>query len=198
MDFFGDLCLVLPALRAPYSPVFGGCLHRVAGLVSVARPPGSQFSRIVRARIPLIAAVLLVATAAFLPSTPASGQTLDELRTQVAEAKAAANEAAAKYTEAQSMFEQLGDEIEAAEASIAQHEAEAAALQAMAEHRAVTAYTGHDVSFPVELDDNDVLDAARRTELLERVNARDNDAVDALAAITEDLEAQREELAEAQ
>jgi len=116
----------------------------------------------------------------------------------VAEAKAAANEAAAKYTEAQSMFEQLGDEIAAAEESIAVHEAEAAALQALAEHRAVTAYTGRDVSFPVELEDEDVMDSARRTELLERVNARDNDAVDALAALTEDLEAQRAELAEAQ
>ena len=116
----------------------------------------------------------------------------------MAEAKAAANEAAEKYTQAQSKFEQLADEIEAAELSIAAHEAEAAELQAMAEHRAVTAYTGRDVSFPVELEDEDVMDAARRTELLERVNARDNDAVDALAAITEDLEAQKADLAEAQ
>jgi murein DD-endopeptidase MepM/ murein hydrolase activator NlpD len=141
---------------------------------------------------------LLAATAVLAPSGPADAQTLDELRQEVAEAKAAANDAAARYTDAQSRFEELGDEIEAAEQSIASLEAQAVELQEMAEHRAVSAYIGRDAEFPVELDDEDVLDSARRTELLERVNARDNDAVDALDALTEDLEVKRDELAAAQ
>ncbi|MGH9024516.1 MAG: murein hydrolase activator EnvC family protein, partial [Acidimicrobiia bacterium] len=141
-----------------------------------------------------MASMLLLAATA-----PAgAGASLADLKQRAVAARAAANEAAAKYTEAQSKFEQLGDEIAAAEQSIAAYEADAVELQEIAENRAVTAYTGREVDFPVALDDTDVLDGARRSELLERVNARDNEAVDALDTLTEDLEAERERLAEAQ
>jgi murein DD-endopeptidase MepM/ murein hydrolase activator NlpD len=49
------------------------------------------------------------------------------------------------------------------------------------------------VAFTVD----DPQDAGRRTEYLEQVNARDNAAVDALAALNEDLEAQSAELSAA-
>jgi peptidoglycan LD-endopeptidase LytH len=152
-----------------------------------------------RARIQLLVVAALVAgTWVAIPTSPAGAQTLGELKQRVADTKAAANEAAARYTEAQSRFEQLGDEIEAAERTIVAFEAEAAELQVLAEHRAVTAYTGREVSFPLRLDDGDVLESARRTELLERVNQRDNEAIDALATLTADLDAERERLAVAQ
>lgn len=141
----------------------------------------------------------VVCSAAVLPALPASGRG-DELtaaKQRVAEARAAANDIAAKVTEAYGQVQQLGDEIIAVEARIADGNARAEVLRVSVRRRALSAYTGSGEEDGVLLlEDDDPGDLLRRTEYLDRVNARDNAAVSELQAVNEDLEHQRSKLDE--
>ncbi|HUF84326.1 MAG TPA: peptidoglycan DD-metalloendopeptidase family protein [Acidimicrobiia bacterium] len=145
----------------------------------------------------LIATV--VCSAAMLPTVPAAGRG-DELaaaKERVAEARAAANDIAAKVTETYGQVQLLGDEIIAVEARIADGNARADDLRASVRRRALNAYTGSGEQAGVLLlEDDDPGDLARRTQYLDRVNARDNAAVSELHALKEDLEHQRGNLDE--
>jgi peptidoglycan LD-endopeptidase LytH len=145
----------------------------------------------------LVATVLC--TAAVLPTVPAAGRG-DELaaaKQRVAEARAAANNIAAKVTDTYGQVQLLGDEIIAVEARIADGNARAEDLRASVRRRALNAYTGSGEEDGVLLlEDDDPGDLVRRTEYLDRVNARDNAAVSKLHALNEDLAHQRANLDE--
>jgi len=115
----------------------------------------------------------------------------------VAEARAAANDIAAKVTTTYGQVQLLGDEIISVEARIADGRARADDLRASVRRRALNAYTGSSEEDGVLLlDDDDPGDLVRRNEYLEKVNARDNAAVSELHALSEDLEDQRTNLDE--
>jgi peptidoglycan LD-endopeptidase LytH len=135
----------------------------------------------------------LAATAA---PARAAATPIDEARTKVTEAQRAADAAAVRYDEAIGRLEALGLEIEDLRARIEAGRAEAARLRALARQRAVEAYVGRDGldDAGFVLDGGDPLDQIRRDKLLARTKEREDDAVDALAAVERDLARQRTEL----
>jgi len=140
-----------------------------------------------------------VCSAAVLPAQSAagSGDDLAAAKQRVAEARAAANDIAAKVTTTYGQVQLLGDEIISVEARIADGRARADDLRASVRRRALNAYTGSGEEDGVLLlDDDDPGDLVRRNEYLEKVNARDNAAVSELHALSEDLEHQRTNLDE--
>jgi len=140
-----------------------------------------------------------VCSAAVLPAQSAagSGDDLAAAKQRVAEARAAANDIAAKVTTTYGQVQLLGDEIISVEARIADGRARADDLRASVRRRALNAYTGSSEEDGVLLlDDDDPGDLVRRNEYLEKVNARDNAAVSELHALSEDLEDQRTNLDE--
>jgi len=140
-----------------------------------------------------------VGSAALLPAQSAAGRG-DELaaaKQRVAEARAAANDIAAKVTDTYGQVQLLGDEMIAVEARIANGQARAEDLRASVRRRALNAYTGSSEEDGVLLlDDDDPGDLVRRNEYLDKVNARDNAAVSELHALNQDLEHQRTNLDE--
>lgn len=140
-----------------------------------------------------------VCSAAVLPAQSAAGRgdDLAAAKQRVAEARAAANDIAAKVTTTYGEVQLLGDEIISVEARIADGRARADDLRASVRRRALNAYTGSSEEDGVLLlDDDDPGDLVRRNEYLEKVNARDNAAVSELHALSEDLEDQRTNLDE--
>ena len=69
-----------------------------------------------------------------------------------------------------------------------------AGLRSLAQQRAVEAYTDSGLEIDALVDGDDVLDARRRNELLERVNEDGDNAVARLGALTEDLRVQEANL----
>jgi murein DD-endopeptidase MepM/ murein hydrolase activator NlpD len=138
----------------------------------------------------IVALGLLVVAAA-----PAGAAPIDDAKTAVQQAQQAADDAAGRYEAAIGRLEELDAQVEALRLQIQAGKAEAAALRALARNRAVEAYTGRDVldSEPF-LVGGDPLDSVRREKLLARTKAREDDSVERLAALTEDLAAQRKEL----
>jgi len=149
-----------------------------------------------RARtFPFVLALVVAAGAASVSSSPAGGQQeIDDLEARVEAARDAATAAAADYEEAWSAWAALDNEIVALEATIGTAEAASIDLMVAAERRAVNAYMGHDAGIDMYLQDGSVLDAAKRAELLDRVNAADNAAIDDLAELQDELSAQRDEI----
>ena len=157
-------------------------------------PDGADVKRRARGRARLLA---LGAGLALLAATvPAGAAPIDDARTKVTETQHAADAAAVRYDEAIGRLEQLGHEIEDLLARIEAGRAEAARLRALARRRAVEAYVGrdglHDAGFV--LDGGDPLDQIRRDKLLARTKEREDDAVEALAAVERDLARQRTDL----
>lgn len=145
----------------------------------------------------MIAAV--VGGAVIAAPVTAAGQD-DELtaaKERVAEARAAATAAAGRVTDAIGRVQALGDEIRTVEDRIAAGAALADELRVLVQRRAHSAYTGSSSNGLEVLEAREPSEAARKTEYLERVNARDNAAVDELRAVNEDLAVQRTELDEA-
>lgn len=145
-----------------------------------------------------IAAALVVA--AMLPVGSAAGRgaargdDLTAVRQKVEQARAAADSAAARVTDAYGQAQALEDEISTVTRRIADGKARAEMLREASRRRALSAYTGAGEETAVVLETDDPSDAARRAEYLERINARANAAVDELGELTEDLEIQRAEL----
>lgn len=131
-------------------------------------------------------------------STPARAD--DELaaaKQRVSEARAAANAAAARVTDAYGQVQALGDEITAVEARLAEGQVRADELRAAVARRALEAYTGSSTDALSVFESEEPRDATRRTEYLDRVNARDNAAAGELHAVNEDLDVQRAALGDA-
>ena len=151
-----------------------------------------SFSSLRRA-IPVAVALALLAPA---QAATAARDPLAEAEARVTSAQRAANEAAEQYEEAQSVYWGLEGDIDRTRSAVSATEANAAALTAVAQRRAVEAYTEGGLDLDVVVEGNDVLEAQRRNELLDRVNEDGNLAVEQLGAITEDLRVQEASLAD--
>jgi len=151
-----------------------------------------SFSSLRRA-IPVAVALALLAPA---QAATAARDPLAEAEARVTSAQRAANEAAEQYEEAQSVYWGLEGDIDRTRSAVTATEANAAALTAVAQRRAVEAYTEGGLDLDVVVEGNDVLEAQRRNELLDRVNEDGNLAVEQLGAITEDLRVQEASLAD--
>ncbi|MGQ0826214.1 MAG: murein hydrolase activator EnvC family protein [Actinomycetota bacterium] len=143
-------------------------------------PPRPTLRRAVLASVAL--ALVLPA-----PVADAARDPLAEAEARVTTARRAANEAAERYEEAQTKYWSLEEDIERTRETITTIDADAQAIAVVAEERALEAYKGGNSDVEAILNSDDVLDAMRRNELLDRVNDEGNSAVDRLGAMTEDL-----------
>lgn len=149
-----------------------------------------------------MAATLAVAssvpTVATAPITHAGAQTAPEpvaaLDATVAALSAEADALADRYFEALGRVAEIQQRADEIEAQLPVLRAEAAHLRDVTRERAVEAYkrSGRDLGTLVSA--RDPLDAARRVRWLQRLNQRDNHAVEHLQDATARLDAQRAEL----
>src|SRR4051812_23618758 len=149
-------------------------------------------------RVLLAAGVVAIAA---IPLATSAGAQPDpdppaELKQRADEARTEANDAAARYTNAQSSFEDLGNKIADLEQKIAAGEARREELRGIAERRAVVAYKTQGSDRAAILNAQNPGEGMRSSELLNRANEADNAAVANLAAVNADLAAQRDQLAE--
>jgi murein DD-endopeptidase MepM/ murein hydrolase activator NlpD len=122
--------------------------------------------------------------------------TVEEVTQRVIDAQNAANAAADRFTDAQSRFEQLSDEVARVEHEIEIGEYRAATLREITQRRALLAYktTGADMSVLLHADSP--RQGARSSVLLEAANAADNESAKEYAELADDLAAKRAQLAE--
>jgi murein DD-endopeptidase MepM/ murein hydrolase activator NlpD len=142
-----------------------------------------------------------MALALLLPVLPLQGafaarDPLAEAEARVTAARRAANEAAVRFEEAQTRYYALQEDIERTRETVAALERDAAGIALLAQERAIEAYRRAGRELDSIISGDDVLEAMRRNELLDRVNAQGNDAVDRLGALTEDLRVQEQALAQ--
>ena len=118
-----------------------------------------------------------------------------EAQARVDAARAEADAAAQRLTEAMSRFETLGDEIAALEARIAEGRVEVGRLRAAVERRAVAAYlrrsTGDSDVIVQLLEGHGFGASLRRTTLIEAANDHDDQIAADLRALEHDLEHDR-------
>jgi TolA-binding protein len=152
-----------------------------------------------RLRAGALAGVLVAALAAVV-AVPASAQQGDGGTDQtVAAAQARADQAANAYLDALIRAQKVDAEITELEQSLATLEQRVAELRDKARGRAVEAYKRSGTPLEVQLGDGaSAMDSARRTVLLDLLNARDEDAASELRDSRDDLEAHRQELRSAQ
>lgn len=144
-----------------------------------------------------------ILTAAVPLATPADAQPapdpeaeLNDLKQRSDVARREANDAAERYTNAQSSFEDLGNKIAELGRKIAQGDARRAELRAIAERRAILAYKNQGRDRDVVFDAKNPTEGARSSVLLDRANKADNAAVAEMSALDAQLAAQRDRLAE--
>jgi cell division protein FtsB len=137
------------------------------------------------------AGVLLAAMAALAP-LPAAAQ-----QDPVAEAQARADRAGSTYIDALVKIQQADAEITELEASIARFEQRVTELRDATQGRAVEAYKRSGT--PVDAlfgDDAPAMDSARRTVLVDLLNARDDDAATQLQRARDGLQERQRTLKE--
>jgi len=146
----------------------------------------------------LSAALVLLAPA----QGAAAADTLSDAKARVSAAQSAAYEASAALEEANTHYYELDIEISRSEQAIEGLGAEVSGLRMLATRRAVDAYKGQHFDLFDIVAADDVLDSARRTQFLDRLNSSGDDAIDQLSAMSEevsvkqiDLAARREEQA---
>lgn len=137
-----------------------------------------------------VLAVVLVLVP-FMGVVAAVADPVADAKAKVAGAQRAANEAAARYEDAQVKMAELSNEIERLRAQIAAGEDRRSKLRVAAHRRAIDVYKESGSAAPLLAIDDDPLDAIRREKLLAGANARDNDAVDALGELNDELDRQR-------
>lgn len=145
--------------------------------------------RILRSLAPLVAASLLL-----LQPADARAQSLSDLKKQEAEAKQAADQAAAEVTDAIGRWNEIHHEIETTKAGIAAKQAKADELGTLAVDRAVEAYKGSNFEVAEVFESTDLLEASRRARLLGEVTKKDSEAIDRLEVESVDLKTEQEKL----
>ncbi len=131
-------------------------------------------------------------------SAPAQGQTdpVGDAEATVAQARAEADRAAGSYLELLTRSETLDAEMAATEQQLTELAARAEKLRATVQGRAADAYLrvgSADVEFGLGSDEQ-AMEVARRTALLNRLNETDNEAAQQLADLTDSLQAKRAKL----
>jgi murein DD-endopeptidase MepM/ murein hydrolase activator NlpD len=148
----------------------------------------------------LVAAAVVAIAGVPLTAGSAGGQPapdpLADLKQRADQARLEANDAAERYTNAQSSFEDLGNKIAEAEQKIAEGEARREELRVIAERRAILAYKNQGTDRDAIFESRNPQESARLSVLLDRANQADNAAVADLAAVNAQLAAQRDKLAE--
>lgn len=145
----------------------------------------------------LFAFGILTSAAVPLAMSPAEAQPdpdaeLNDLRQRADEARGVANEAAERYTNAQSSFEDLGNKIAELERRMAQGQARREELRGITERRAVLAYKNQNTDREMVFDGKNPTESARSSVLLDKANQADNAAVAEMAALNAQLAAQRD------
>ncbi len=142
---------------------------------------------------PSVSGVVLVVvgalTLAFPQPAAASQDPLAEAQARITAAQNAADEAATKFDTAQTRLGELERDANRTRKTIAALRDERRRLTWIVRERAVLLYKSSPTPFAELLDINngDVLEAARRAELFDHANAESNLAIKRLGATTEDL-----------
>ena len=132
-----------------------------------------------------------------LPAAPAGAATSDDLqsaRQKLSEARAAANETAARFSDADHRLEQTREDVAKLQDSIATTRAKVQVLREYARQRAVFAYTHPGTSLEAFVDATDAVDAAHRQHLLDQANQTDNEIAKRLTTLTVQLKSQQSDL----
>jgi hypothetical protein len=144
----------------------------------------------------LTTALALVASVATLAQSvaPVAADPITDADATVQSLRQEADRAAQQYFDALGRAAELDATIVRLESQLPDLVARRRTLRVRAEERAVAAYMRAGVQLGVLFDSGDALTTARRRQLLERLNERDNDAFDDLAQVTRQLQGQRREL----
>jgi len=121
-----------------------------------------------------------------------------QAKQQLEDTRREANEAAQRFTDAQSSYEDLGNKITALEQKIAAGEARRAELRGIVERRAVVAYKTQGADLGAIFESKSPLEGMRSSVLLDRANGADNQAAADLATLNGELAGQRDLLGEQQ
>ena len=119
-------------------------------------------------------------------AAPAGAAEIDDLRNAVTSARATADAATQRYTDAENHVEALGIEIESLQREIATNRERVAELKAITRDRAVEAYKRRGVDV-AGFSFTEPLLRIRREKLLQQTNARDDAAMDKLEVLNESL-----------
>jgi murein DD-endopeptidase MepM/ murein hydrolase activator NlpD len=119
---------------------------------------------------------------------------VSDAKAKVAAAQKAADEAAARYADAETRLGQLSDQIDRLQQQITKGEALIAPLRAAATRRAVTAYKDSGSGLEFFAIGDDPLNGARRLKLLDQAHADDTDAVARFVQVQNDLDRQRKDI----
>ena len=135
----------------------------------------------------LVVALLVAAAPA------ARAAEIDDLRTAVTSARAAADAATQRYADAENHVEALGIDIEALQREIDVNRERVADLRVITRDRAVAAYKRRGIDLG-EFSVTNPMRRARREKLLQETNARDISAANKLEALNDALADREEEL----
>ena len=127
-------------------------------------------------------------------TTPAAAGPSQGADATVSSLRAQADAAAAEYFDALAKTRALDTQIAELEDRLPRLTARQRVLQHTTEERAVTAYKHSGDQLGAILASGDMLTAARRTVWLDRLNRRDNEAVEELIRVSSQLETQHQQL----
>jgi len=132
-----------------------------------------------------------------LLAAPAGADPIHDADATVQSLRQEADAAAQEYFDALSRATALDTKIAGLEAKLPELAARRSKLRHHAERRAVAAYVRAGAQLAALFDSDDALTAARRRQLLEQLNGRDDQAFVALVKVSRRFEAQRNELRDA-
>jgi hypothetical protein len=151
-----------------------------------------------RARPISVGRLAMVAVAALIAATLQAGMArAQSASNDVAMLRAQADDIANQYFRALTQSRALDDEIAQNAKTVDDLEAKAKQARQNARQRALLAYTTASAHLSTLIDGKNILDTARRAQLIENVNQRDNAVYARLKAATEDLRASRRVLDDA-
>jgi murein DD-endopeptidase MepM/ murein hydrolase activator NlpD len=136
----------------------------------------------------LVAICAVAAAGIALLASPAGGQPAPDPRQD-------AKGAAARYSDIETRYGLLGDQIAALEEKIQAGEARRAELRGIAQRRAAVAYKNAGADLGVLFEAKNPSEGARSAALLDRANEADNHLADEIGALNAQLTAQRDQLA---
>jgi peptidoglycan LD-endopeptidase LytH len=144
----------------------------------------SERSLLLRRAFGVVVALALLV----LPRTAQAADPLAAAQARVTDAIKAANKTVGELKDAEAEYFHLEDQVASTGHAIDRLRIDQQRLAKLARVRAVAAYRGGSVIIDDLIGgDGDVMDAARRATMLDRVNARGNEAIDQLAGITSEL-----------
>jgi murein DD-endopeptidase MepM/ murein hydrolase activator NlpD len=141
-----------------------------------------------------LSAVVLAMAFVAVPAIRVAASTSDDLdaaRAKLADARTAANDAAADFAAARDELGATQNHIAQLQATIDTDKARAAALQTLVQQRAVFAYVHAGQDLEIVVGATDAITALRQQELLDHANQTDDTSIKKLAAVKADLEQQQ-------